>query len=79
MSRLPVPTLVRFSGPVQWKPLTKVPGVELTNIDDGGAISLRIEGEMDAFVKALADYPISSLETERPSLEEAFLVYYEDN
>jgi hypothetical protein len=25
----------------------------------------------------LADYPISDLETERPSLEEIFLAYYE--
>jgi ABC-2 type transport system ATP-binding protein len=70
---------VRFREPVEWKSLTQVPGVELFEADDGVTISLQVEGEMDALVKSLADYPISTLETERPSLEEAFLVYYEDN
>jgi len=31
---------------------------------------------MDALVKALAAFPVSSLETERVSLEEVFLAYY---
>ena len=70
---------VRFREPVEWKALTQVPGVELFEADDSVTVSLQVEGEMDALVKSLADYPISSLETERPSLEEAFLVYYEDN
>jgi len=70
---------VRFREPVEWKPLTQVPGVELFNAEDGVTISLQVEGEMDALVKSLAEYPISSIETERPSLEEAFLVYYQDS
>jgi len=32
---------------------------------------------MDALIKALAHYPISDFETERTSLEEIFLAYYE--
>ena len=70
---------VRFREPVEWKPLNQVPGVELFNAEDGVTISLQVEGEMDALVKSLAEYPISSIETERPSLEEAFLVYYQDS
>jgi ABC-2 type transport system ATP-binding protein len=70
---------VRFREPVNWQTITQVPGVELYEADDGVTVSLQVEGEMDALVKSLAAYPISSLETERPSLEEAFLVYYEDN
>jgi len=70
---------VRFREPVDWKMLTQVPGVEVFEADDGVTVSLQVEGEMDTLVKSLAKYPISSLETERPSLEEAFLVYYEDN
>ena len=70
---------VRFSEPVQWEKLTQVPGVELSEAEDGVSVSLQVKGEMDALVKALAKYPISSLETERPSLDEAFLVYYRDN
>ncbi len=70
---------VKFSEPVEWKPLTELHGVKLTEAENGVSISLQVEGEMDALVKALAKYPISSLDTERPSLEEAFLVYYAQN
>ena len=42
------------------------------------AITLQIEGEMDALVKALAAYPVVDLETERPSLEEIFLTLYQE-
>jgi beta-exotoxin I transport system ATP-binding protein len=32
---------------------------------------------MDALLKALAAFPVSDFETERPSLEEIFLAYYQ--
>jgi hypothetical protein len=32
---------------------------------------------MDGLIKALAAYPVSDFEIERPSLEEVFLAYYE--
>jgi len=32
---------------------------------------------MDALMKALTTFPVSDFETERPSLEEIFLAYYE--
>jgi len=39
---------------------------------------LQVEGEMENLLKALAALPVIDLETERPSLEEIFLAYYED-
>ncbi len=41
------------------------------------SVLLQVEGEMDALVKTLAQYPVSDFETERTSLEEIFLAYYE--
>ena len=38
---------------------------------------LQVSGEMDGLIKALAAFPVSDFETERPSLEEVFLAYYE--
>jgi ABC-2 type transport system ATP-binding protein len=32
---------------------------------------------MDGLIKALAAFPVIDIETERPSLEEIFLAYYE--
>jgi hypothetical protein len=31
---------------------------------------------MDGLIKALGAYPVSEIETSRPSLEEVFLAYY---
>jgi len=67
---------IRFQHTVDPEPLTNVDGVKLLSRDDGMNITLEVEGEMDALVKALAAYPISRIETELPSLEEIFLVYY---
>ena len=38
---------------------------------------LEVEGEMDDLIKAVAAFPVSDFETERPSLEDIFLAYYE--
>ena len=43
---------------------------------DGATVTLEIEGEMDALIKALGAYTVIDLETERPSLEELFLTLY---
>ena len=43
---------------------------------DGANLTVAVEGEMDALIKALAAYPVIDLETERPSLEEVFLTHY---
>jgi ABC-2 type transport system ATP-binding protein len=68
---------VRFRQPVDQSALANVPGVKVLRQGDGKSVVLQVEGEMDRLLKALAAFPVSDLETERPSLEEVFLAYYE--
>ncbi|TET97305.1 MAG: ABC transporter ATP-binding protein [Anaerolineales bacterium] len=68
---------IRFQQPTEADELFNLPGVELLAKDDGLGVLLQVEGEMDALVKTLAQYPVSDFETERTSLEEIFLAYYE--
>ena len=68
---------IRFQQPTDVNALFNLPGVELLAKDDGLSVLLQVEGEMDALVKTLAQYPVSDFETERTSLEEIFLAYYE--
>jgi ABC-2 type transport system ATP-binding protein len=70
---------VRFKQPVDVSRLANVPGVTVLSQDDGTSVLLQVEGEMDGLIKALAAFPVSDFETERPSLEEIFLAYYEDD
>jgi ABC-2 type transport system ATP-binding protein len=69
---------VRFQEAVDGSRLADVPGVTVLSQDDGKGIVLRVAGELDGLIKALAAFPISDFETHRPSLEEIFLAYYED-
>ena len=68
---------VRFKQLVDISPLANVPGVTVLSQDDSTSVLLQVEGEMDGLIKALAAFPVSDFETERPSLEEIFLAYYE--
>ncbi|MDI7275778.1 MAG: ABC transporter ATP-binding protein [Anaerolineae bacterium] len=68
---------VRFREPVDVAPLARVPGVSILSQGDGTSVVLQVEGEVDGLIKALAALPVSDLETERPSLEEVFLTYYQ--
>ena len=70
---------VRFKQSVDISPLANVPGVTVLSQEDGTSVLLQVEGEMDGLIKALAAFPVSDFETERPSLEEIFLAYYEDD
>jgi len=70
---------VRFKQPVDISPLANVPGVTVLSQDDGTSVLLQVEGEMDDLIKVLAAFPVSDFETDRPSLEEIFLTYYEDD
>lgn len=67
---------IRFQRPVDLSPLSAVPGVSVLSKDDSQSVVIQIEGEMDSVIKALATFPVSEFETERPSLEEVFLAYY---
>jgi ABC-2 type transport system ATP-binding protein len=72
---------VRFRQPVLRSEasasLANLPGVIVLSRDDSTGLLLQVEGEMDGLIKALAAFPVSDFETERPSLEEIFLAYYE--
>ncbi len=68
---------VRFKQLVDISPLANVPGVTVLSQDDSTSVLLQVEGEMDGLIKTLAAFPVSDFGTERPSLEEIFLAYYE--
>ncbi|WP_028490850.1 ABC transporter ATP-binding protein [Thermus islandicus] len=68
---------VRFQAPVDPQPLLALPGVRLLRRENEDEFLLQVEGIMDPFIKVLAAFPVQYLETERPSLEEIFLAYYE--
>ncbi len=67
---------VRFREPVDWASLTQLEGVSALSKGDATHVTLQVEGEMDRLIKALAGLPVSTLETEHPSLEDIFLTYY---
>ncbi len=68
---------VRFKEAIDPSPLAGVAGVRLLSHSNGTRVHLQVEGEMDGLIKALAHFPISDFETERSSLEEIFLAYYQ--
>ncbi len=68
---------IHFKEPVDAMALANVPGVKILDRENDRRISLQVEGEMDLLIKALAAYPVMFFESERPSLEEIFLSYYE--
>jgi ABC-2 type transport system ATP-binding protein len=68
---------VRFREPTDAAALAHLPGVKILGRDDWGGVQLQVSGEMDDLIKALAGFRVSDFETERPSLEEVFLAYYE--
>jgi len=67
---------IRFKAIVDSSGLARLPGVKLLDSDDGHTAFLQVEGDIDSLIKALAAYPVSDFETERPTLEEVFLAYY---
>lgn len=69
---------VRFREPIPVQVLTQISGVKVLAQDNGQNLTLQVEGEMDGLIKALATFPVVEFETERPSLEEIFLAYYEE-
>jgi ABC-2 type transport system ATP-binding protein len=67
---------VRFKEPVDSSALADLPGVKVLSRDGNMSVTLQVEGDMDGLIKTLGVFPISFLETVRPSLEEVFLAYY---
>jgi ABC-2 type transport system ATP-binding protein len=69
---------ITFKGFPALETLNTVSGVTVEHLEeDHSAVTLRVEGEMDGLIKALADYPVRDLDVLKPTLEEIFLAYYE--
>jgi ABC-2 type transport system ATP-binding protein len=67
---------VRFLEPVDCRGLERLAGIQMLSRGDDNSITLQVTGVMDGLIKALGAYPVSEIETSRPSLEEIFLAYY---
>lgn len=67
---------LRCKRDVSFDALTCLPGVQLLTAYSEREALLQVEGDMEPLVQALARYPVSDIETERPSLEEVFMAYY---
>jgi ABC-2 type transport system ATP-binding protein len=66
---------VRFAEPIETEALRRVPGVR-DFVADGQVVHLHVEGPMDALIKELAHYPVRTMLSEEPELDEIFLAYY---
>jgi ABC-2 type transport system ATP-binding protein len=69
---------IAFARPVPADTFAKLDGVAKVEIlNHGSAVRLAIQGSADAVIKAAAQYPVVSLTSYEPSLEDIFLRYYE--
>ena len=68
---------VRFRKAVEVAQLGRLPGVQILSQVGQTSVTLQVTGEMETLVQALGCLPVLNLETERPSLEEVFLTYYQ--
>ena len=69
---------IRFANPVSAEAFKTLDGVvQVEKVADGHTLRLTIQGEADAVIKAAAQYPVVTLTSHEPSLEDIFLRYYE--
>jgi ABC-2 type transport system ATP-binding protein len=69
---------ISFAKPVPSDAFAKLDGVvEVETLNNGSAVRLAIQGTADAVIKEAARYPVISLTSYEPSLEDIFLRYYE--
>jgi ABC-2 type transport system ATP-binding protein len=66
---------VRFDDGVPVEGLDRIEGVRDVTVSNG-VMRLHVEGPMDGLIKALARYPVRTLTSEEPELDEIFLAYY---
>ena len=65
-----------FGGPVPVSAFERLPGVKDVSVH-GDSVLLSVEGSVDAVIKEAARHDVVSVETRQPSLEEAFLAFYD--
>ena len=71
---------IHFAQPVPMDSFKAIEGVtEVEPLNTGDAIRIAIQGPADAVIKAAARYPVVSLSSYEPSLEDIFLRYYESD
>jgi len=71
---------ISFAQPVPIEAFAQLEGVtDVERLNDGRAVRLAMQGSADAVVKAAAHYPVISLTSYEPSLEDVFLRYYESD
>ncbi len=71
---------ISFAQPVTLEAFAQLEGVtDVERLNDGRAVRLAMQGSADAVVKAAAHYPVISLTSYEPSLEDVFLRYYESD
>jgi len=71
---------IMFANSVPVETFKALDGVaEVESLDHGRGVRLTMQGPADAVIKAAALYPVVSLTSHEPSLEDIFLRYYEGN
>ncbi len=71
---------ISFANPVPAGAFAKLDGVvEVETLNNGSAVRLAMQGAADAVIKAAAQYPVVSLTSYEPSLEDIFLRFYEND
>jgi ABC-2 type transport system ATP-binding protein len=71
---------ISFAQPVPADAFAKLDGVvEVEALNNGSAVRLAMQGAADAVIKVAAQYPVVSLTSYEPSLEDVFLRYYESD
>ncbi len=69
---------ISFAAPVPADTFKSLEGVEkVEQLNEGHTVRLTMQGPADAVIKAAARYPVVSLTSYEPSLEDIFLRYYE--
>ena len=70
---------IRFKVPIEAAVFSSIEGVNDVTQTSETILTLKLEGDMDALVKAAARYPVMDLEVEQHSLEEVFLRFYRND
>jgi ABC-2 type transport system ATP-binding protein len=68
---------VQFDEPIRPDGFSQLSGVE-DLIIDGTSLSCTLAGRADEFIKALARYPVASILSEEPDLDDIFFQLYQD-
>jgi ABC-2 type transport system ATP-binding protein len=69
---------ISFASPVPADTFDSLEGVEkVEQLNQGHAVRLTVQGPADSVIKAAARYPVVSLTSYEPSLEDIFLRYYQ--